>query len=275
MLEIISTSINTESFRVALFDFDGTLSLIREGWQDIMKLYFYNELKRTPLGRAEDNSSIMTCINAFVDMNTGKQPEYQCLPLLDEIKKRNGEPEEVQFYLEEYQCRLKEHVHDRIIGLEKGTLNVQDYLVPGCIEFLKMLEVRGIKLYLASGTDEEHVRYEAKILGIDIFFCDDIYGPNKERKDFSKKMVVEKIIRDNEITGNELIGIGDGFVEIDDVKEVGGFAIGIASDEKEQGGNIDAQKRERLIRAGADIIIPDFAGAAELNELLFGAVRNR
>ena len=32
------------SFRAALFDFDGTLSLIRSGWQDVMTPYFYEEL---------------------------------------------------------------------------------------------------------------------------------------------------------------------------------------------------------------------------------------
>lgn len=270
MIEIINTNISTGNTRVGLFDFDGTLSLIREGWQDIMKLYFYEELKKTPLGSGEDDSGIMKCIDTFVDMNTGKQPEYQCRPLLDEIRKRNGKPEEVQFYLDEYRRRLKEHVYERINGLKKGTVNVQDYLVPGCIEFLKMLVAEGIKLYLASGTDEESVRYEAALLGIDVFFSDNIYGPGNARKDFSKKMVVEKIIRDNRLVGNELIGVGDGFVETEDVKVAGGLAIGVASDEKKRRGNIDIQKRERLIRAGADIIIPDFAELARLKKLILG-----
>ncbi len=33
-----------QEFRYAVFDFDGTLSLIREGWQSIMIPYFASEL---------------------------------------------------------------------------------------------------------------------------------------------------------------------------------------------------------------------------------------
>mgnify|MGYP004586379549 CR=1 FL=1 len=80
---------------------------------------------------------------------------------------------------------------------------------------------------------------------------------------------VERIIRENGLQGHELVGFGDGFVEIENVKERGGFAVGVATDEKHHDGRVDAWKRERLIRAGADIIIPDFARAAELAAYLF------
>ena len=44
--------------------------------------------------------------------------------------------------------------------------------------------------------------------------------------------------------------------------------MGVATDEKHHDGRVDAWKRE-LIRAGADVIIPDFARAAELAAYLF------
>ena len=47
------------------------------------------------------------------------------------------------------------------------------------------------------------------------------------------------------------MGFGDGYVEIENVKAVGGVAVGVASNEKEREG-IDQWKRERLIQAGAD-----------------------
>ena len=34
----------TGAFRYAVLDFDGTLSLIRQGWQEIMTPYFTDEL---------------------------------------------------------------------------------------------------------------------------------------------------------------------------------------------------------------------------------------
>jgi hypothetical protein len=46
-------------------------------------------------------------------------------------------------------------------------------------------------------------------------------------------------------------------------------AVGVASDEVARRG-INDWKRERLIRAGADVIIPDFSGIGQLRELLFG-----
>jgi hypothetical protein len=55
-----------------------------------------------------------------------------------------------------------------------------------------------------------------------------------------------------------LLGFGDGYVEIQNIKSVGGVAVAVASDEANRSGKPDAWKRERLIGAGADIVIPDF-----------------
>ena len=96
-----------------------------------------------------------------------------------------------------------------------------------------------------------------------------MFGAQRDYKSFSKKMIVERIIRENRLTGAELVGFGDGFVEIENVKEAGGFAVGVATDEKNHDGRVDQWKRERLIRAGADIIIPDFSDVPALIDYLF------
>ena len=57
--------------------------------------------------------------------------------------------------------------------------------------------------------------------------------------------------------GEELLGFGDGFVEIEEVRRAGGVAVAVASDETNRRG-VHAWKRERLIRAGADIVIGDY-----------------
>ena len=60
--------------RYALFDFDGTISLIRQGWQDIMIPYFVEVLKET--GTDESDEQLLTIVTDFVDTLTGKQ-KYQ------------------------------------------------------------------------------------------------------------------------------------------------------------------------------------------------------
>ena len=47
-LEVVRPRGARRSFRYAVFDFDGTLSLIREGWQGIMIPYFADELAAAP-----------------------------------------------------------------------------------------------------------------------------------------------------------------------------------------------------------------------------------
>ncbi len=83
-----------------------------------------------------------------------------------------------------------------------------------------------------------------------------------------KKMVIEKILLDNKLSGEHLGCIGDGPVELRLCKKVGGRAIGIASDEVRRYG-LNTVKRTRLIKAGADIILPDYSQRHQLLKLLF------
>jgi len=269
-MEIINGTYEKGKFRFALFDFDGTISLIREGWQGVMKSYFYGEMRATPLGGGESEESIRACIDEFVDVNTGKQTIYQCFALVEELEKRGGKPLDAQEYKDEYQRRLLEQVQHRITGLEQKTIEPKACVVPGSFELLGMLQKHGVEMFLASGTDEQYAQHEADILGVTPYFKGRVYGAQRDYKSFSKKMVVQRIIKENDLNGNELIGFGDGFVEIENVKESGGFAVGVASDERNHDGRVDEWKRERLIRAGADIIIPDFSGIRQLKAYLFG-----
>ncbi len=62
--------------------------------------------------------------------------------------------------------------------------------------------------------------------------------------------------------------IGDGPVEIIEGRKVGAFCIGVASDEVRRHG-LNYSKRTRLIRAGANIIIPDFSQLDQLLNIIF------
>jgi hypothetical protein len=86
-------------------------------------------------------------------------------------------------------------------------------------------------------------------------------------KQFSKKMVIERILRENQIRGEQLLSFGDGYVEIQNTKDVGGLAVAVASDEANNGsGRYDEWKRQRLLGVGADVVVPDFRDAGPLLE---------
>jgi phosphoglycolate phosphatase-like HAD superfamily hydrolase len=257
--------------KYAVLDFDGTVSLIREGWQQIMTPYFTDELYDTPEGRKLPREQVELHCRDFITLLTGKQTIYQCIRLAEEIKAFGGTPEDPQAYKDEYVRRLLVKIDDRLKGLENGKIEPETLTVPGSYDLLKMLQKHGVKAYLASGTDEEHVLNEAALLKVDHYFDGRIYGAQREYKTFSKKLVIERIIRENHLSGGELIGFGDGYVEIENVREAGGFAVGVATNEHERRG-IDEWKRERLIRAGANVIIPDYRNIREIEKMLFGEV---
>lgn len=256
-------------FRYAVLDFDGTVSLIRQGWQEIMTPYFTDELCATPMGRDMPREALAKRAAEFITQLTGKQTIYQCIALAEEVERLGGKTEDPQAYKDEYSRRLLERIDDRLTGLENGTLDAEKLTVPGSYAMLDMLLRHGVTPYLASGTDEEHVLREAHLLGVDRYFGSHIYGAQREYKTFSKKMVIERIIRENKLSGSEMLGFGDGYVEIENIHEAGGFAVGVASDEEKRCG-IDEWKRERLIRAGANIIIADYRNIDALEDLLFG-----
>lgn len=265
-IEVIRERPSGVRFNSALLDFDGTISLVREGWQQIMKPYFCEVLMKTPkAGSAEE---IENCVNDFVDFLTGKQTIYQCIRLAEEVAARGGVPAEPQAYKDEYHRRLLERIQHRLDGLSDGSIKPEEMVVPGSFELLSGLRERGVTVYIASGTDEEYVLNEAKLLGVTPYCNGGIYGAQKEYKLFSKKRVVENIIKTNRLSGGELLGFGDGYVEIENVREAGGYACGVASNEAERSG-IDLWKRNRLTQAGADIIIPDYSEPKKLLDYLF------
>lgn len=259
----------TGSFRYAVLDFDGTISLVREGWQQIMTPYFTDELCNTPMGKDMPRAELELKAKEFITLLTGKQTIYQCIQLAEEIKALGGEPQDPQAYKDEYHRRLLEHIDHRLSGLASGEIDPETLVVSGSYELLQMLLDHGVTPYLASGTDEVYVLEEARLLGVDKYFGKHIYGAQREYKTFSKKMVIERIVRENNLAGDELIGFGDGYVEIENIREAGGYAVGVASNESERCG-IDEWKRERLIRAGANVIIPDYSDIKALEKLLFG-----
>jgi len=130
-------------------------------------------------------------------------------------------------------------------------------MVHGAVQILEALHRRGVTCYLASGTDEVYVLDEAGALGLSGYFAG-IYGALDDYQTYSKKMVIDRILNENDLNGSQLVTFGDGYVEIEDTKAVGGVAVGLATNEAVRQG-VDEWKRGRLIAAGADLIVPDFS----------------
>lgn len=250
-----------------LFDFDGTLSLIREGWPEVMVPMFVEMLP--VLAGESDAARRQLCLDDIMRLN-GKQTIYQMIQLAERVKERGGTPRDPLWYKHEYLRRLDERIRHRVEGLRSGVLRADDLLVHGARPLLDMLCQRGLPLYLASGTDEVFVKQEAELLGLNRYFGKHIYGALDDYKQFSKKMVIERILRENQVQGEQLLSFGDGYVEIQNTKEVGGLAVAVASDEAHNGsGRFDEWKRQRLLGVGADVVIPDFRDAPALLERIF------
>ena len=252
----------------ALFDFDGTLSLIRQGWPDVMVPMFAEVIPAVAGESLEERQRL-----AFEDIMrlNGKQTIYQMIQLAERVRERGGTPEEPLAYKHEYLRRLNVRIANRLDGLRDGRLRPDDLLVHGTRQLLDELLRRGLALYLASGTDEVFVKQEAELLGLTPYFGRHIYGALDDYKKFSKKMVIERLLRENQVPGARLLSFGDGYVEIENTKEVGGLAVAVASDEANNGsGRMDEWKRQRLLGVGADVVIPDFRDTLPLLDLILG-----
>lgn len=254
--------------RVVLFDFDGSLSLIRTGWFEVMVPMMVETLAELNTGESE--ADLRRVVEKFVWRLTGQDTVYQMIALADEIRRRGGAPLDPLVYKKRYLDRLWGVIGCRVEELRRGECAPDQYLVPGARALLEALRERGLRMYLASGTDEIYMREEAELLDVSRYFHG-VHGALDDYKSFSKRILIERILATPGIRGEQLLGFGDGYVEIEEVKQAGGVTVGVATDEPECR-VVDEWKRQRLIRAGADYIIPNYLCGVELMARLFGGV---
>jgi phosphoglycolate phosphatase-like HAD superfamily hydrolase len=252
--------------RVALFDFDGTLSLIRSGWIDVMVPMMVEILADLKTGESEP--ALRSIVDDFVWRLTGKETIYQMMEFAGHVAKRGGRALDPLEYKKMYLDRLWVLIRGRIEDLEAGRASPEQYLVPGARALLELLKARGLTLYLASGTDEIYMKREAQLLDVARYFDGGVYGAQDDYKSFSKKILVQRILSTTGVQGQDILGFGDGYVEIEEVKQVGGVTVGVATTEPECR-VVDDWKRRRLIGVGANYIVPNFLCHAELMAALF------
>jgi len=268
MLENITPGASARDARVVLFDFDGTLSLIRSGWMNVMVPMMVEILLDLKTGESEDE--LRAVVEEFVWKLTGKETIYQMMAFADAVAARGGQPLQPLEYKKMYLDLLWQKIESRVQSLQKGQVDPEDFLVPGSRELLECLKDRGLKMYLASGTDEIYMKEEARLLGVTKYFDGGVYGALDDYKSFSKAILIQRILSSAEFQGHQFLGFGDGYVEIEEVKNVGGVAVGVASEEPACT-RVDEWKRQRLIGVGADYIVPNYLCRDELFSSLFPA----
>jgi phosphoglycolate phosphatase len=266
MIQQIRPGTSASGARVAIFDFDGTISLIRSGWVDVMVPMMVEILAELKTGESE--AALREVVHEFVWRLTGKETIYQMMEFADNVRSRGGHALEPIEYKKMYLDLLWVKIRGRVEELRKGHAAPEQYLVPGARALLERLKDQGLKMYLASGTDHANVVEESGLLDVSRYFDGGVFGAQDDLKSFSKKLLIQRIISGTDVAGNQIVGFGDGYVEIEEVKLVGGVAVGVATKEPACL-EIDDWKRDRLVGVGADFIVPNFERHAELTGLLF------
>ncbi len=228
----------------AIFDFDGTISTLRCGWEKVMAPMMEEYLSKT--------ENVKEKVKEFIDASTGIQTILQMKWLAEQVALQGDTPLDIWEYKAEYNRRLMENVIKKRELALSGHRN--EYLIKGAEDFLKALKEKGIKLYAASGTDDADVKKEAEVLGVDHYF-DSIEGAKPFSENCSKEATIKDLMKNH--NGNELLVVGDGPVEIRLGKEAGALTIGICANESQLFG-WDEAKINRLTKAGAHILVDEF-----------------
>ena len=265
-IELIN-EIEVGKIQFGLFDFDGTISLLREGWQRIMGPVCIEMI----CGETPQTQAIESEVYEMIEDTTGIQTILQMERLVEMVKAHGLVPAEkildAKGYKQVYIDRLMVPVRERLARLESGELTQAEVIVKGSLDFVRLCAEQGTELYVFSGTDREDVINECGKVGAAPYFKE-IWGALGSFEEYSKEKVIADIMRQHELSGPQVMAVGDGPVELRNIKAAGGIAIGVASDEvKGEGWN--EEKRERLIKAGADIMVPDFQDAQALVDYLF------
>lgn len=273
-IEIVSLRTEQLQLKYAIFDHDGTISTLREGWENIMAPMMVKAVLGKKYHHAGETlyRKVRDRVDEYIDQTTGIQTLAQMKGLLAIIREFGCVPEEEMLdeygYKKIYNDELLLMVKARENKFRNGELALEDFTIKNAVPFLQNLRDAGIELYLASGTDEEDVKREAEVLGYARLFDGRIYGAVGDITKEAKKIVLDRILDTiGESASGKVVTFGDGPVEMRETRKRGGISIGIASNELKRF-SLNEHKRTRLIKAGADVIVPDFAQVNQLLTLL-------
>jgi phosphoglycolate phosphatase len=121
MIEHLRPGAHARGAHVVLFDFDGTISLIRAGWMDVMVPMMVEILLDLKSGESE--AKLRAIVEEFVGRLTGKQTMYQKIELAENVKAR-GNPPDPLVYKKQYLDLLHVIVCHRLrrVGIRCGVI---------------------------------------------------------------------------------------------------------------------------------------------------------
>lgn len=262
-IEVIGDLPTDLQIQHCIFDHDGTLSTLREGWEKIMEPMMVQAILGSRYADVDPArvARITAEVRTFIDRTTGIQTLVQMKGLVGLVR-QHGLPEneilDEHGYKHIFNQALLRMIEKRRAKLMSGEVSSEHFQIKNAMSLLRELHRRRIKLYLVSGTDQADVVAEAQMMGYADMFEGRIFGAVGDVTVEAKKLVVDRIIRENELSGRSFATFGDGPVEMRETRKGGGLSIGVASDEV-RGFGWNIAKRSRLIKAGANLIVPDFS----------------
>ncbi len=273
-IEIVTAPPTARSLKYAIFDHDGTISVLREGWEPVMQDVMVRAVLGDSTSRSRAGAEIEQAVSELISDTTGVQTIEQMHALRELVRGYGYVSEDAILSAEEYKRIYLEALHrmiDRRLQLVRdGVLEVGDVTIKGAVAALEELRRRGVTLFLASGSDHDAVVEEAELLGYAELFDGGIFGSVGDADRDPKTVVLDQILNTiGDESAEAVLTFGDGPVEIRETVRRGGTAVGVASDEVRRHG-LNTAKRTRLILAGADFIIPDFAELDTMLAALFG-----
>jgi len=230
-LEIVK-DVKRGGFKVAVFDWDGTLSLIRAEWPRILS----SLIAEIIAGRLSPEDDPVEIIRDDTKSVRAYLKETAGAPTLDQIKgylERNNHLEHLKdkdldrlsrTWLDEYNRRLNRFVEEEVVP--KAGDNPEDYRVAGALKFVKKFREQGIKCYVLSGGNEKDLNdTDVPLLGFDGLF-ELVLGTDgtieRELGSYDKGVGLEWIMKREGIEDpGEVVVIGDGAAEISFARKLG------------------------------------------------------
>jgi phosphoglycolate phosphatase len=130
-IELVLADHRPRSYKFGIFDFDGTLSLIREGWRKMMVQIL------SDLNSDESGPQIKRIVSDFVDELTSQHTIFQIIRLCEEITARGGQPDDPAIDKREFHDRLLAHISGRVERLESGASKKKKCRFPGALRSSK------------------------------------------------------------------------------------------------------------------------------------------
>src|SRR5262245_18526930 len=163
-LEIVNPNHPRGPIRCAVFDFDGTLSLLRGNWQGLMVPMMVEVLAAT--GSGESRQRLTAVVEQFVTRLTGQPTMQQMLALADEVEKRGRPRPDPHAYFTRYLDIMVSRTEARIEAVQSGRATADELLVLGSRRLIEWLLSKGTLLVIASGTELSDVQRELGVLKI-------------------------------------------------------------------------------------------------------------